>query len=82
MFESCQDSDVDGSEFPGSKGSVLIKLWSFCGVEEAWYADTGVLISVPVFTAVTRLYYLWLDVSCGLVYNLQWVCPFVSWGYL
>ena len=33
--ESCQDSDVDGSEFPGCKGSVdglFIKLLSFCGV--------------------------------------------------
>ena len=32
--ESCQDSDVDGSEFPGCKGSVLIKLLSFCGIED------------------------------------------------
>ena len=33
--ESCQDSDVDGSEFPGCKGSVddlLIKLSGFCGI--------------------------------------------------
>ena len=37
--ESCQDSDVDGSEFPGCKGSVgdfLIKLSSSCGVEKVW----------------------------------------------
>ena len=26
--EWCQDSDVEGSEFPGCKGSVLIKLLS------------------------------------------------------
>ena len=37
--EWCQDSDVDGSEFPGCKGGVddlLIKLLSLCGVEKAW----------------------------------------------
>ena len=37
--ESCQDSDFDGSEFPGCEGSVddlLIMLWSLCGVEKAW----------------------------------------------
>ena len=31
--ESCQDSDVDGSEFPGCRGGVedlLITLLSFC----------------------------------------------------
>ena len=36
--EWCQDSDVDGSEFPGCKGGVgdlLIKLLSLCGVEKA-----------------------------------------------
>ena len=33
--ESCQDSDVDGSEFPGCVGSVndvLVKLLSLCGI--------------------------------------------------
>ena len=33
--ESCQDSDIDGSEFPECKNSVddlLIKLLSFCCV--------------------------------------------------
>ena len=37
--ELCQDSDTDGSEFPGCKGRVddlLIKLLSLCGVEKAW----------------------------------------------
>ena len=33
--ELCQDSDVDGSEFPGCKCDLLIQLLSFCGVEEA-----------------------------------------------
>ena len=33
--ESCQDSDIDGSEFPRCKGSGDDLLLSFCGVEEA-----------------------------------------------
>ena len=33
--ESCQDSDLDGSEFPGCVGSVdevLINMLGFCGI--------------------------------------------------
>ena len=36
--ESCQDSDVDGSEFPGCRGGVedlLMTLLSFCCSQEA-----------------------------------------------
>ena len=66
--ESCQDNDVDGSEFPGCMGSVdgvLIKLLVFCG-------NLGGMVSRHKSAKISASFHWVLDVFC---WYMQWVCP-------
>ena len=69
--ESCQDSDVDGSEFPGCKGSVDDQVVGFL-----WYL--GGMVSRHKGAKISASFHWVLDVFCRFV-NCSGCVPRVTW---